>query len=113
MTITVNLHPSWHLPSVFAALAALETPRAPGDDLSELLDGIDTPEPALAAPAVAQPSPAPAAARPAARRSGTAAGRLAPARWGSRLGTGKIARQGLAAQHRGELPISQKSGKAK
>jgi hypothetical protein len=32
---------------------------------------------------------------------------------GARLGTGKIARQGLAAQHPAELPISQKSGKAK
>jgi hypothetical protein len=64
MTITVNLHPSWHLPSVFAALAALESPRAPGDDLSELLDGIDAPEP--------QPAPSPAtrpAAQPAPRQT--------------------------------------------
>jgi hypothetical protein len=63
MTITVNLHPSWHLPSVFAALARIEQQREPGedlDDLSELLAGMDEPEsPAPAAPAVARPSPAP------------------------------------------------------
>jgi hypothetical protein len=67
MTITVNIHPSWHLPSIFAALAARESPRAPGDDLSELLDGIDTPEPALQ-PAPARPAPQPSAATPPAPR---------------------------------------------
>jgi hypothetical protein len=80
VTITVNLHPSWHLPSIFAALAAIERPRQPGDDaddLAELLDGINDPEPQPAPqPAVARPTPAPQPAPPqAVPRSLPAAGR--------------------------------------
>jgi hypothetical protein len=74
MTITIHIHDSWAsipvaLSRVLLAAAALERPRQPGDDgedLAELLDGIDTPEPAPAAPAPARP-PAPSpATRPAA-----------------------------------------------
>ena len=75
MTITLNIHDSWAaipvaLSRILAGLAALERPRQPGDDgddLAELLDGIDDPEPAPAAPAPARPSPVPAAATPPAR----------------------------------------------
>jgi hypothetical protein len=76
MTITLNLDPSWTaVPHAFArimaSLAALERPRQPGedlDDLSELLSGMDDPEPAPAAPAVARPSPAASPATPPAGR---------------------------------------------
>jgi hypothetical protein len=71
MTITLNIHESWStavpvaLSRVLAGLAALERPRAPGDDLddlSELLDGINDPEPAPAVtPAATRPAAAPAA----------------------------------------------------
>jgi hypothetical protein len=77
MDITVRIHDSWAavpvaLSRLLVALRALEQPRQPGDDgddLSELLAGIDDPEPAPAAPAPApaRPSPAPAAATPPAR----------------------------------------------
>ena len=76
MTITLNLDPSWTavphaLSRILTTLAALERPRQPGEDLDDrakLLDGIDAPEPAPAAPAVAKPSPAPQpAATPPAR----------------------------------------------
>jgi hypothetical protein len=54
MTITLTIDPSWLAVPIaasrlFLALHALERPRQPGDDgddLAELLDGIDTPEPA-------------------------------------------------------------------
>jgi hypothetical protein len=73
MTCTFTIHPSWHgvpvaLGNILKTLAALEQPRQPGDDLSdlgELLDGIDTPEPAPAAPFPAPTANAPAPARPA------------------------------------------------
>jgi hypothetical protein len=78
--ITIDIDPSWAsipvaLSRVLLAVAALERPRQPGDDgedLAELLDGIDDPEPAPApspappAPAPT-PKPAPAAATPPAR----------------------------------------------
>ena len=76
MTITLNIAPSWTvvphaLSRIMASLAALERPREPGedlDDLSELLAGMDDPEPAPATPAVARPAPAPSpAATPPAR----------------------------------------------
>ena len=65
MTITIHIHDSWAsvphaLSRLLVALAALEKPRQPGDDgddLTELLEGIDAPEPQ---PAAARPSPAPA-----------------------------------------------------
>jgi hypothetical protein len=84
MTITVNLHPSWHHPSIFAALLALESPREVGDDaddLTTLLDGIDTPEPAPAVDVSKRsfshpsPAPSPAPTPPAAPRSLPQAGR--------------------------------------
>jgi hypothetical protein len=70
MVINFTVHESWisvphALSRIMATLAALEHPRQPGDDLSdlgELLDGINDPEPAPAAPAVAKPSPAPSPA---------------------------------------------------
>jgi hypothetical protein len=77
MTITIHIHDSWAsvpvaLSRVLLAAAALERPRQPGDDgddLAELLDGIDTPEPAPAAPAPvpSRPAPAPSPATPPAR----------------------------------------------
>src|SRR5262245_1598856 len=79
MTFTIRLDPSWFahpaaLARILDQIQALEAPapyappvvRQPGDDgedLRQLLDGIDTPEPAPAAPA---PAPAPATT-PAAR----------------------------------------------
>jgi hypothetical protein len=88
MTITVHIHDSWSavphgLARVLAGLAALERPRAPGDDaddLATLLDGLlDDPEPAAAAPEpvptprpspapTPRPSPAPSPATPPAGR---------------------------------------------
>jgi hypothetical protein len=78
VTITIHIHDSWAsipvaLARVLLAVAALERPRQPGDDgedLAELLDGIDAPEPAPAAPAPApaKPSPAPSPATPPAPR---------------------------------------------
>jgi hypothetical protein len=75
--ITIDLDPSWAavphaVPRLLAAAAALERPRAPGDDaddLTTLLDGLlDTPEPQPAPqPAVPRPSPAPSPATPPAR----------------------------------------------
>jgi hypothetical protein len=70
MTITLLIHDSWAtipvaLSRVLIALKALEQPRQPGDDgedLAELLGGIDDLEPAPAAPAPARPAPAPAPA---------------------------------------------------
>ena len=67
MTITLNLDPSWTtiphaLARILTSLAALERPREPGedlDDLSELLSGLDDPEPQPAAPAPAPARPAP------------------------------------------------------
>jgi hypothetical protein len=75
MTITIHIHDSWAsepvaLARVLLAAAALEKPRQPGDDgedLAELLDGIDTPEPQPGAPAPAKPSPAPSPTTPPAR----------------------------------------------
>ena len=75
MTITVHIHDSWAsipvaLSRLLVALAALERPRQPGDDgddLAELLDGIDAPEPAPGAPAPARPAPQPSPAMPPAR----------------------------------------------
>ena len=75
MTITLNIHDSWAaipvaLSRILAGLAALERPRQPGDDgddLAELLDGIDAPEPAPGAPAPARPAPQPSPAMPPAR----------------------------------------------
>jgi hypothetical protein len=76
MTITLNIDPSWTtiphaLARILTTLAALEHPREPGDDLSdlgELLDGINDPEPAPAAPAPARPAPAASPATPPAAR---------------------------------------------
>jgi len=67
MNVAIHIHDSWAaipvaLSRILAGLAALERPRQPGDDgddLAELLDGIDDPEPAPAAPAPGRPSPAP------------------------------------------------------
>src|SRR5262249_13003625 len=75
MRLEIAIHDSWAtvphaLSRLLIALAALEKPRQPGEDgedLTELLDGIDTPEPAPAAPATPKPAPAPAAATPPAR----------------------------------------------
>jgi hypothetical protein len=77
MTITIHIHDSWAsipvaLSRVLLAVAALERPRQPGDDgedLAELLDGIDTPEPSPAAPTPvpSRPAPAPSPATPPAR----------------------------------------------
>jgi hypothetical protein len=80
MTITLNIHESWStavphaLGRVLAALAALERPRAPGDDaddLTTLLDGLldDAPEVPAATPAATPPRPASTspATRPSAR----------------------------------------------
>jgi hypothetical protein len=69
MTITLTIDPSWAavpvaLSRVLLALTALERPRQPGDDgddLTELLAGMDDPEPAPAS------SPAPTAPAPAAK----------------------------------------------
>jgi hypothetical protein len=70
MTITLHIDPSWAavpvaLSRVHLALTALEHPRQPGDDgddLAELLDVINDPE-----PSPAPPTPKPPAARPAAK----------------------------------------------
>ena len=75
MRITIDLHDSWTqsaaiLAPILVALAALGKPRAAGDDgddLAELLDGIDAPEPAPGAPAPARPAPQPSPAMPPAR----------------------------------------------
>ena len=76
MQLTITIHDSWAtipvaLSRVLIALKALEQPRQPGDDgedLTELLSGMDDPEPAPATPAVARPAPAPSpAATPPAR----------------------------------------------
>jgi len=64
--LSITIHPSWQsvpvaLSRVLLALQALEKPRQPGDDgddLTELLAGMDDPEPAPAVPAAAVPSPA-------------------------------------------------------
>jgi hypothetical protein len=80
MIIQLQLHDSWKavpvaLSRLLVALTALEQPRQPGDDasdLTELLDGLlDDPEPAAPAPAPTRPAPAPqpAAALPAAGRA--------------------------------------------
>jgi hypothetical protein len=76
MTITIHIHDSLAsipvaLSRILLAAAALEKPRQPGDDgedLAELLDGIDAPEPAPAAPAPARPAPQPSPATPLAPR---------------------------------------------
>src|SRR5262245_38227570 len=73
MQVTINLHSSWTtiphaLARILASLATLERTREPGedlDDLSELLAGMNDPEPQPAPqPVVSRPSPAPAAATP-------------------------------------------------
>jgi hypothetical protein len=77
MQLTITIHDSWAaipaaLSRLLVGLAALEKPRQPGDDgddLSELLAGMDDPEPEPAAPP-RPPAPTPAtppAARPADR----------------------------------------------
>jgi hypothetical protein len=79
MTITLNIHDSWAtvpvaLSHILATLAALEHPREPddGDDLAEVLDGIDAPEPQPAAQqALAKPSPVAAPATPPSKPSFT------------------------------------------
>ena len=66
MNITIHIHDSWAaipvaLSRLLAGLAALERPRQPGDDgddLAELLAGMDDPEPAPV-PSPAPPAPAP------------------------------------------------------
>jgi hypothetical protein len=71
MTITLNIDPSWTtiphaLARILTSLAALERPREPGedlDDLSELLAGMDDPEPAAPARPAPQPAPTPPAPR--------------------------------------------------
>jgi hypothetical protein len=77
MTITIHIHDSWAsipvaLSRVLLAVAALERPRQPGDDgddLAELLDGIDTPKPQPAPqPAVRAPARPPAPATPSAAK---------------------------------------------
>jgi hypothetical protein len=80
MNLTVSIHPDWlslpHAMSrVLTAITALERPRPPGDDGSDLtllLDGLlDTPESLAPAPQpAARPSPAaatPPAGRPVAK----------------------------------------------
>jgi hypothetical protein len=75
MRITIDLHDSWTqsaaiLAPILVALAALGKPRAAGDDgddLAELLDGIDDPEPAPS-PAKAPPAAPAAPARPPAAK---------------------------------------------
>jgi hypothetical protein len=79
LDIVIRIHESWStavphaLSRILAGLAALERERAPGedlDDLSQLLDGIDSPEPAPAATPSATPARPPAtppAARPSAK----------------------------------------------
>jgi hypothetical protein len=85
MQLTITIHDSWAaipvaLSRLLIALRALERPRQPGDDgedLAELLAGMDDPEPAPAAPfpaptangpAPARPAPQPVATPPAPRR---------------------------------------------
>jgi hypothetical protein len=77
MNVAIHIHDSWAaipvaLSRILAGLAALERPREPGedlDDLSELLAGMDDPEPQPAAqPAVSRPAPAPSPATPPAAR---------------------------------------------
>jgi hypothetical protein len=66
MIFRFRVHESWTtvphaLARILTTLAALERPRQPGDDgedLSELLDGMDDPEPQPAAVAVPAPHPA-------------------------------------------------------
>jgi hypothetical protein len=83
MVLQLTIHSSWAsvpvaLSRILTTLAALEHARQPGDDLSDLdddlrqlLDGIDGPEPAPAAtPTAAKPTAAaatPPAARPSAK----------------------------------------------
>jgi hypothetical protein len=82
VNITIHIHDSWAaipvaLSRLLVALAALERPRQPGDDgddLAELLAGMDDPEPAPAARLAPAPAarlspasaPAPAPATPSA-----------------------------------------------
>ena len=82
MNITIHIHDSWAaipvaLSRLLVALAALERPRQPGDDgddLAELLAGMDDPAPAPAARLAPAPAarlspasaPAPAPATPSA-----------------------------------------------
>jgi hypothetical protein len=69
MRLEIAIHDSWAsvphaLSRLLVALAALEKPRQPGDDgddLAELLDGIDDPEPAPASAPVKPPNGRPLA----------------------------------------------------
>jgi hypothetical protein len=78
MQLTIHIHDSWStavpvaLSRFLLAAAALEQPRPPAadaSDLTELLDGLlDDPEPAPAAPAPSRPAPASSPATPPAAR---------------------------------------------
>jgi hypothetical protein len=121
MIITLNIHRSWLGHQVLTRIYALEEPRAAGDDgddLGELLEGIDDPEPAPPPALKPMPDPtiagrisgsqAPPPAKPA--PAAAAPPKPAPARDGMTPRTGRELYK--VACDRKALPAVNRIGKA-